>query len=147
MRIYTAIVMVVALLCATSARSEDVSYYKADGITYKLSTKAGNAALSSYTGYAQSLITCAPHSSRYINPLNERLSSFKVKNGGQLGCIVEVNRNQSWFYKCYLSQSVRESLSKEIIQRVASKDIFGDFSELEKEIYFNNEICAEASLK
>jgi hypothetical protein len=139
--------MLAALLCATGARSESVSSYKADGITYKLRTAEGNAALSSYKGYATSLITCKSFSSTYINPLNERLSVFRIKNGGQLGCIVEVNRNQSWFYKCYLSLSVRESLSKELIQRVKTKDIFGDFTELEKAIYFNNDMCTEASLK
>jgi len=146
-RIDTVIIMLVALLCATNARSENLLPYKADGITYKLNAKKGNAVLASYDAYAKSLLSCAPLSTRYINPLNERLSSFKVKNGGQLGCIVEVNRNESWFYKCYLSLSVRESLSKELTQRIANKDVFGDFIELEKEIYFNKDICAEASLK
>jgi hypothetical protein len=146
-KIYTAIIMLVALLCATNAHSESLSSYKADGITYKLNTKKGNVVLASYDAYAKSLLSCAPLSTRYINPLNERLSSFKVKNGGKLGCIVEVNRNESWFYKCYLSLSVRESLSEELAQRITNKDVFGDFTEFEKEIYFNRDICAEASLK
>jgi len=127
---------------AFSVSASQLAGYKADGVEYKLPRERGDVLVTAYQQYAKALESCSTLNVSFENPLNARKNGFSVTQN-QLGCLVVVNRNNSWVYKCYLNESNRADLVGDINQRVPDKDLFGDFSDVEKSIYFDKKRCKE----
>ncbi|MBE8232604.1 MAG: hypothetical protein HAW67_02625 [Endozoicomonadaceae bacterium] len=135
-------ILVALLFVSTFAHAEFETYF-ADGVPHKIETSRALQAVNAYTNYASSLESCSKLDVTFTDPLVNTKQGFKVGLVDGL-CRVEVNRDNSFLYACYLPSAVRESLSTHLKQRIESRDLFGDFSDKEQAIYFNNKQCTES---
>lgn len=141
MKIVLTLISTLILTFNVKANTIHDQYYD-NGKTYTLVKKEADEFLNGYTKFLRQLNECIPHTFNYYNPLINQKGKYEIFGQDSNGnCVLYINYNQLREFKCNLDKGSKNQILKGRIELIKSKSGFGEFSEEEKEVYFNNNIC------
>lgn len=92
---------------------------------------------------ARNLISCESSESSYTNPLIGRKTTYSMSKKSR-GCHLLLYHNQIYQYDCYLSKSHSNSLSLAMLNRSSTDELLGDWSNGEKKVLMNTNVCKKS---
>lgn len=137
------VILLLILSCSFNlhANVNHDDYYD-DGKKYKLVKSEADAFLSGYLAFSKNLLTCKKSVFEYYNPLinkNGKYEIFGEKRDGT--CLLYINYNNMREFKCTLQADDISSIVTGRVDLIRAKSGFGELSEGEKDIYFNESVC------
>lgn len=116
--------------------------YYDNGKSYTLVKEEADAFLNGYTQFLRKLNECIPHTFNYYNPLINQKGKYEIFGQDSNGqCVIYINYNQLREFKCNLDKGSKNKILEGRIKLIKSKSGFGELSEKEKSVYFNNNVC------
>lgn len=121
---------------------DDESYtsLKVDNIVHKVKQIDYNDIERSLSLVAKGLQECKSVDAIYHDPLINRTNSYSVQPKGAY-CNVLLIKDTSWTYSCQFLMSDARALAKSLNQRIARRELLGDFTPVEQSLYFNQNKC------
>lgn len=119
--------------------------YYDNGKKYTLVKKEADAFLNGYTQFLIKLNECIPHTFNYYNPLINQKGKYEIFGKNSNGeCIIYINYNKLREFKCNIDKVNKNKILEGRIKLIKSKSGFGELSEEEKSVYFDNSICKKS---
>jgi len=122
--------------------------YYAEGKKYRLVKKEADDFLSGYLNFSKNLLACKQSVFEYYNPLLNKSGKYEilgVKRDGN--CLIYINYNNMREFKCNLTVNDISSIVTGRIDLIRAKSGFGELSNGESSIYFNENICERNHFK
>ncbi len=124
------------------AIADEYKNYVVSDMTVRLPAKVVSESSSTLKKMSESIKLCEPNELSFKSPLIKREYSVKI-TPAKSGCRVTVFNYGIWQYQCILNESDRIKFSKGMDSRLSGALVFGDHSEQESSILFNNSKCDE----
>ncbi len=91
--------------------------------------------------FAAQIKDCETVQGDWYNISIDKSVDYSLKKNA-FSCILNINLYSGEDYQCMLPHSITSRFSEAVELRIATGRIFGDFSEVEKDILFNQGYCA-----
>lgn len=90
--------------------------------------------------FGDAVTNCAPTGGEWENFAIDRTFYYVIAPKG-FGCGLNMVVYSGRSYNCFIPNSLLDDLGKAIKERAETGDLLGDFSEVEKEIFFEDGYC------
>ena len=139
-------IFMIFIVTSVDLKANDVhaEYYE-NGKKYVLVKQEADNYINGYVDFAMNLNDCKPHIFNYYNPLINQSGKYEIfGQDANSNCILYINYNQLREFKCNLKKGDINQILTGRIKLIKSKSGFGEFSEEEKSVYFDKNICERA---
>lgn len=133
--------LLISLLSINAFASEVYENYFADGLSYKLIKKEGDDFLIGYANFLKKLNKCEEHYFKYYNPLIRKEGYYEIKGYDNNECLLKINYNNLREIKCSLNIENIQKIIEGRIDLIRKKDGFGQLSQKEIEVYYQDKKC------
>lgn len=90
--------------------------------------------------FAESIEKCNTFEGDWYNVAIDKTVNYSMKRNA-FSCILNIKLYSGTKYQCMLPHSVTKRFSAAVTKRVNGGDVFGDFSETERDILYNQGYC------